>query len=231
MAVIYHDQIPSSALAEATQAAPAADPLVPAAWWIPARPTAEPSPLRHAAPLLSPRATEGVQAWTRWCVRTFGGGADAEAECAVLLDKIALAVDYLGADESCVLDQYRQRAAQMLSAWDGSGDLHGWHRCATVVGPDPGDTDSHLVHRCQQVLPADVELEPPPVWLYEAAHNGVRVIAAPEGRPIDCTEWALLAQTAAGGTFALCSQVAALASQWMQHHHFAPAGQGFTPGC
>ena len=229
--VVYHDKIPSSVLPTPAQATPVADPLVPAAWWIPAQPAAEPSPLRHAAPLLSPRATEGVQEWTRWCVQTFGEGADAEAECAVLLDKIALAVDYLGADEACVLSQYRHRVAQMLSAWDGSGDLYGWHRCATVVAPDPGDTDSHLVHRCWQVLPADVELEPPPVWLYEAAYKGLSIIPVPESRVMDCVAWVWQVQAAAGGDLTLCSRVAVLAVQWMQHHHFAPVEQEFTLGC
>ena len=228
--VHYSDDTESAALMPPT--VPAVHPDVPAGWWIPTRPASERSPLPNAAPLLSPRSTPGVTDWTQRCVDAFEGGAAARAECAVLLDKMALALDYLGADEACVLDQYQKRIDQMLAQdWDGSGDQHGWHRCATVIGPDPADTASPLITRCRQVLPAAAVLDSPPVLTYDPGTGVLSFVPTPQERSVGCAEWAVQVRLAAGGSLTTCSMLAALASQWMQHYHFAPAGQEFSPSC
>ena len=228
--VFYPDDMKSAALMPA--AVPAVHPDVPAGWWIPTRPASERSPLPNTAALLSPRSTPGVTDWTQRCVDAFEGGAAARAECAVLLDKMALALDYLGADEACVLDQYQKRIDQMLvQDWDGSGDQHGWHRCATVIGPDPADTASSLITRCRQVLPAAASLDSPPVLTYDPGTGVLSFVSTPQERSVGCAEWAVQVRLAAGGSLTTCSMLAALASQWMQHYHFAPAGQEFSPSC
>ena len=107
-----------------------------------------------------PRPTPGLVEWSRWCVATATIG-----QCALALHQSVWGLDYLGASESCVIDQMTRQINGFVD-WgtpvfqSGSG----WFRCPSVVLPDPaGAGDFPLVvqslaDRCREVLPPDVDL-------------------------------------------------------------------------
>ena len=141
-----------------------------------------------------PRPTPAVQTFIDWCAQ---GTA-----CDWLLFQMVWALDYLGANEACVLAVHYTRAIAAAQTSDGNynsaglRERYGWHRCPTVIDPrTPTVTDSfmqqHLpgwdvlllapsgespADRCRAVLPADIELE-------ERRSKGV----IRDG--LDCDEW------------------------------------------
>ena len=107
-----------------------------------------------------PRPTPGLVEWSRWCVATATIG-----QCALALHQSVWGLDYLGASESCVIDQMTRQINGFVdwgTAVFQSGS--GWFRCPSVVLPDPaGAGDFPLVvqslaDRCREVLPPDVDL-------------------------------------------------------------------------
>ena len=172
-----------------------------------------------------PRATPDVEAWTASCT----GGSS----CDWLLYAMKWALDYLGAEEDCVVAVYHARWRRANSSnWQSGAeiDLYGWHRCPTVIDPrtptvaDPyvqqmpngsdvlllaASSDS-LADRCRAVLPADVELE-------FSVNNDL----SKRREGLDCDEWAALAG-ARRVTYKTCDASALLAEEWMEHHHGMP---------
>ena len=172
-----------------------------------------------------PRPTPDVEAWTASCTGM--------SSCDWLLYEMKWALDYLGAEEDCVVAVYyarwrRANASNWLSGVEI--DLYGWHRCPTVIDPrtptvaDPyvqqmpngsdvlllaASTDS-LADRCRAVLPADVELE-------FSVNNDL----SKRREGLDCDEWAALAG-ARRVTYKTCDASAQLAKEWMEHHHGMP---------
>ena len=87
-----------------------------------------------------PRETERVREWRNWCYRD-------GVSCEWLEHEMYQALDYLGADPICVLNEYSKKAEYFLS--QGSGANHsyaknnfGWHLCATVIDPIVGEMPS-----------------------------------------------------------------------------------------
>ena len=143
--------------------------------------TSDPSSWQ-ARPADEPRATGDdrrmVAAWIAWAGPT--------GHTQWMLFNMKWALDYLGADPQCVINEYTDRvAAARRAAISAPGaaepyklrDLHAWHNCATVIDPyqvgvelpagrdndvglrlsdTPGIT---LAERCRAVLPPDVQLE------------------------------------------------------------------------
>ena len=79
-----------------------------------------------------PRATPGVFEWAQWCTQGPAVSYDTinAGSCGLMLNKMVWALDYMGAEESCVLDQYRQKM-QWLAETGGGGR----HREALRLAP------------------------------------------------------------------------------------------------
>ena len=174
-----------------------------------------------------PRATPAVLEWARWCTQDVAEDVAgmAQAICGEMLHKMVWALDYLGADESCVLDQYRQRAQWLkdTSGGDGFSKPYGWHLCATVIDPDPPSAAT-LAQRCEQVLPAEVSLESTPGFVIDG--DGALVVSELQ-TGLTCQQWAESLHAPLGA----CSTSGELAVQWMQHHYATPTHTGFIIGC
>ena len=131
-----------------------------------------------------PRRSENVQIWVDWCGDYAG--------CDRLLARMTWALDYLAADEVCVVEVYAERARQEASNYRISlrGE-YGWHQCASIIDPrqpdgtllseQPGIT---VADRCRAVLPADIELE---------YNEGGRRDARRGG--LSCDEWGAWAES------------------------------------
>ena len=160
------------------------------------------------------RVTAAVQAWIDWC-GTYRG-------CEPLLEDMWRPLDFLGADEVCVLKQYEERAirASQPGVTDGYNNAgltnrFGWHRCASVI--DPMQPDGRLLsehgltmaQRCRAVLPDGTELE---------TH---RYFGQPPRDGLDCDEWGEWAEGRSTG-FEDCDRSARLAEEWMEHYHNMP---------
>ena len=138
------------------------------------------------------------------------------------------ALDYLGADEACVLGQYRQRFEAFAAANTAPNiSPFGWQRCASVVNPDPGDTTSTLGERCRAVLPPDVVLRERNWVEITFDDDGNEHAVAHVGRNgVTCEEWEV-----SHDLTSVCAMVSALATEWMQHHYRAPDNGSFRIGC
>ena len=175
-----------------------------------------------------PRRTPPVWAWVDWC----GGGQGCES----LEMEMVWALDYLGAEESCVMHVYYARVLAIQDRgrnWSSAplAERLGWHRCPTIIDPrQPTETDSEMARlypdievlllapndtpmadRCREVLPADAELEWAVGNWISQTHVG-----------LDCGEWARLLEDDLAGTFPDCFRSAALAREWLEHHHHMP---------
>ena len=175
-----------------------------------------------------PRRTPAVQTFIDWCAQ---GTA-----CDWLLFQMVWALDYLGANEACVLAVHYTRAIAAAQTSDGNynsvglRERYGWHRCPTVIDPrTPTVTDSFMQQhlpgwdvlllapsgespaaRCRAVLPADIELE-------ERRSKGV----IRDG--LDCDEWgAYIEGFNSGLRYPVCNTSARLAEEWLEHHHGMP---------
>ena len=154
----------------------------------------------RARPADEPRATGDdrrmVAFWIKW--------AGSTGYRQWLLFNMKWALDYLGADPQCVINEYYDRvAAARRAAMSAPGaaepyklrDLHAWHNCATVIDPylvgvelpagrdndvglrlsdTPGIT---LAERCRAVLPPDVQLERS--WYQQRGPDGDSIFAPP----------------------------------------------------
>ena len=178
-----------------------------------------------------PRATPGVLGWAQWCTQGPAATYDTidEGTCGLLLHKMVWALDYLGAEESCVLDQYRQQMQWLAETGGGDGNdkPYGWHMCATVIDPDPPNT-APFAQRCEQVLPADVEIETEPILFVDdtgtLTSTGVQTGAT-------CQQWAESLYAPTDAPLFACRASGLLAAQWMQHHHDAPTHIEFFVDC
>ncbi len=178
-----------------------------------------------------PRWTRDVARWASWCFQQPRGN------CTWLLHQMKFALDYLGANPWCVLNEYQARA-DSYAAGLRSGEAvnrHGWHNCATVIDPlakeapagrrnDAGlllsDTVA-LAEQCRIVLPAEVEFE---------ARTGYRD-RPPERFGSDCDAWSEWVDNhPQGRNRPDCWRSARLAEEWMEHHHATPEPY-FPPGC
>ena len=157
----------------------------------------------------SPRVTPNVQAWMDWCRGSQG--------CDWVLLQMVWALDYLGANDTCVLGNYRERIDRGNRPGVSNGYMnggltgqYGWHRCATVIDPTQDDgrlLSEHgltMAERCRAVLPADVELE-------ERIDRGV----IRDG--MNCDEWGEWVEGRSTG-FADCDRSARLAEEWLEHY-------------
>ena len=170
-----------------------------------------------------PRMTPAVQAWVDWCPDGWSG-------CTFMQRRMVWALDYLGGNELCVLDQYykQAQAAAESYGWNFSApslkERYGWHRCATVIDPEqpdgrllseqPGVT---VADRCRAVLPADVELE---------YRFGSRI----DEENLDCDGWAVFIDDRS--TLAdTCDRSWRLAHEWLEHYHDMPDGYGGITNC
>ena len=226
---------------EPAQAIPEQHPDTPPPSWIAGQPfPPDGYPPFTAAPSLDPaypggelaRPTEGTLGFSRWCVGVSAGGAFTEYECGHALHEMVWALDYLGADEDCVLEQYTKRFRRFDE--DGSDSAVSpfrWQNCASAVNPDPGDTTSTLGERCLAVLPPDVVLEERNRVVITFDDDGTEHAEAFVGRSgVTCEQWeASLAL--AGISTSVCAMVSAVATQWMQHHYHAPDNGSFSIGC
>ncbi len=190
-------------------------------------PVPEDSICATSRPDETPRPTEDVARWTSWCRNRLGPQL-----CAQMLFKMKWSLDFLGAHPWCVLNEYADKAgvyALPQQAPRDINDLHGWHKCATVIDPvvgtpDPGRSNdaglllSHsgisLAERCRRVLPADVELE----------STTRRQSEQVQRFGSDCEAWAAWVPTRRGGAsgFRVCDSSARLAEEWMEHHYDIP---------
>lgn len=146
-----------------------------------------------------PRVSSNVQIWIDWCGN--------HPECDRLLLHMVWALDYLGANEVCVIEQYFDYA---LSTAQYPQEMYGWHNCATII--DPVQSDGKLLsehglsmaERCRAVLPDDVELE-------ERISSGV----IRDG--LDCDEWGAWVE-ARRVSYPACDKSARLAEEWLEHY-------------
>ena len=159
-----------------------------------------------------PRVTEGVQTWMNWCGDWWG--------CDELLFQMVWALDYLGADENCVVNIYYGRASeesQGISSDDHRVRLineYGWHRCATVI--DPVQSDGRLLsehglsmaERCRAVLPADVKLE-----FYELVGLDYEL-----RDDVSCDEWGAYVEGRGVLYMEECDESARLSEEWLEHY-------------
>ncbi|MYI37029.1 MAG: hypothetical protein F4118_11490 [Acidimicrobiaceae bacterium] len=177
-----------------------------------------------------PRTTEGVQEWRDWCYPRWGGN------CEWAEHNMYQALDYLGAHEQCVLNEYTRKAEYFLRERAGANNSYaaenfGWHRCGTVIDPLVGDISAGgrdndvglrlsdtpeitLAERCRIVLTVpfpDIELETR--W-----NVGGTIPPIEFGQ--DCDAWAAYIETRS--SFAgspSCTSSRSLAQEWMEHHH------------
>ena len=177
-----------------------------------------------------PRATEGVLAFSAWCVDLSTQARFLDTYCGDVLHEMVWALDYLGADETCVLDQYRkhlERLAESDATPDMGLRIFRWQNCASVVNPDPGDTTSTLGERCRAVLPPDVVLQEDNWVEITFDDDGTEHAVAHVGRSgVTCEEWDVSKDITS-----VCAMVSALATEWMQHHYQAPDNGSFRIGC
>ena len=82
-----------------------------------------------------PTFTPVIQQWSDWCFFERAPQQPdtlaAQHRCAVELSYMGLAIARLGADEVCVVDQYRQRIETYFRG--------GWYRCPSAIDDDPLD--------------------------------------------------------------------------------------------
>ncbi len=154
------------------------------------------------APL--PPATPGVIAWSDWCFFDAPSTGLGARQCSASMSSFAFALSHLGADEACVLDQYT-KLINALADIDGGDitaqtyaaqDAYGWHRCASVIDPDPTDGRT-LTEKCEALPAAKADID----LLFGS-----------------CAEWAgqrmeMLAATPN------CSASTSLLFAWMNTHH------------
>ena len=151
-----------------------------------------------------PPATPGVIAWSDWCFFDAPSAGLGARQCSASMSSFAFALSHLGADEACVLDQYT-KLINALADIDGGDitaqtnaaeDAHGWHNCATIIDPHPGDGRT-LTEKCE---------------------------ALPEVRSLidqiygDCAEWAEQRMEMLAAT-PNCSSSTVLGIWWMNTHH------------
>ena len=150
-----------------------------------------------------PPETPGVVAWSDWC---FFDGPDTiltgASQCSASMSSFAFALSHLGADEACVLDQHTKlinaladiEGGDITAQTNAAEDAYGWHRCASVIDPDPTDGRT-LTEKCE-ALPdtkADIDL------LYGS-----------------CAEWA---ESRPPTSTPICSASRSLLFAWMDTHH------------
>ena len=161
-----------------------------------------------------PRRSENVQTWVDWC------GDD--SRCDWLLAQMTWALDYLAADEVCVVEVYAVRAREEASDYrDSLPGEYGWHRCASLI--DPRQPDGRLLSeqpgitmadRCRAVLPADIDLQ-----YYEGGRTADR------RGGLSCDEWGAWAESRRTG-YETCDHSGQLAEQWLEHYIGMPEGEG-----
>ena len=149
------------------------------------------------------------------------------------------ALDYLGADPICVLNEYSKKADYFLSQGSGANNSYaknnfGWHLCATVIDPivgemPSGDRDNDvglrlsdtpgitLAERCRIVL-ADpfpgIHLEARPTIGERKAE------ISPSQFGQDCDAWAAyIIEKGPARSAPACNASSSLAEEWMEHHH------------
>ncbi len=162
------------------------------------------------------RITPIVQDFLDWCGRVCDDG--------YLLFVMVWAVDYMGADERCVIANYYAKISR--TGAPGNQDRYGWHRCPTVIDPReptvadsfiqeivPGllllaPNDTPMAERCRAALPEDVELE-------ERISGGV----IRDG--LDCDEWGAWVE-ARRVSYPACDRSARLAEEWLEHYFGMP---------
>ena len=153
-----------------------------------------------------PPATPAVIAWSDWCFfdapRTPYTGA---FQCSASMSSFSWALTHLEADEACVLDQYTKLIEELAqirgsdpggAKTDAAEDLYGWHNCATVIDPDPGDGRT-LTAKCESLPEVD------------------EYVSGPYG---GCAEWAD-EQTVILEWTPNCTSSTVLATAWISAHH------------
>ena len=170
---------------------------------------------RIEAPL--PPETPAVVAWSDWC---FFDGPDTiltgASQCSASMSSFAFALSHLGADEACVLDQYTKLINALADVEGGditaqtyaAQDAYGWHRCASVIDPDPTDGRT-LTEKCE-ALPAVSESR--------SALYG------------SCAEWAEVEMSISAST-PICSASTSLLGAWMKTHHGDKSTKGSRFDC
>ena len=168
-----------------------------------------------------PQATTNVQIWIDWCGEY--------RRCDTLLWTMVWALDYLGADDICVLTNYEERLVKGTQPGVSDGyqnyrlkDQYGWHSCATII--DPVQSDGRLLsehgltmaERCRAVLPADVELED---------HANLPNVTY----GMTCDEWGEWVEQRHLGA-KVCDGSARLAEEWLEHYIGMPE-RYWTPSC
>ncbi len=159
--------------------------------------------------------------------------------------EISAALDYLGADPTCIYWEYWWRFKEHFRLGAGSSqvpELYGWHNCATIIDPLVKDcTPNHQpdrkhdigcrlsdyttwVEQCQAVIPADAKL----VYL-EEFYEG---FFAPTRYEINiaesCNEWVteVNANDYLWRSYPQSARAAKLAIVWFQHFYgFQPSFQ------
>ena len=169
-------------------------------------------------PVDRPRRSENVQIWVDWCGDYAG--------CDWLLAQMTWALDYLAADEVCVIERYFTRALEESTNYrDSLPGEYGWHQCASVI--DPRQPDGRLLSeqpgitvadRCRAVLPADIDLE---------YYEGGRLDGHRGG--LTCDEWGAWAESRRTG-YETCDQSAVIAKEWLEHYIGMP-GSYARLGC
>ena len=174
------------------------------------------------------RTTVEVQQWRDWCYPRWNSCEWAE-------HNMYQALDYLGAHEQCVLNEYTKKVEYFLREGSGANNSYGaenfgWHRCSTVIDPLVGDfsaggrdndiglrlSDTQgitLAERCRIVLTGpfpNIELETR--WTVGGT--------PPTEFGQDCDAWAAYIETRS--SFAgspSCTSSRSLAQEWMEHNH------------
>ena len=166
-----------------------------------------------------PRRSSQVQAWLDWCGDDWLG-------CDHLQLPMLWALDYLGANPQCVVQNYEWRASfgsrpDVTDGWNNGKliERYGWHRCATAI--DPMQPDGRLLsdhglsvaERCRAVLPADIKLEE------ETSTDNGGVFR----HWLTCDEWGEWVEEYQRGTnFPDCMGSARIAEEWLEHFHGMP---------
>ena len=177
-----------------------------------------------------PRTTEAVQEWRDWCYPQWGGN------CEWVEHNMYQAIDYLGANERCVLNEYTKKAEYFLSQGSGANNSYakntfGWHLCSTVIDPIVGEIPDSvrdndvglrlsdtpgitLAGRCRTVL-----TDPFPDLQLEARRRGDGSIP-PIRFGQDCDAWAKwIIENGLAASAPDCNESSSLAEEWMEHHH------------
>ena len=161
-----------------------------------------------------------------------------------LLFNMKWALDYMGADPQCIVNEYTARVETAAGTPRGQlepaglRDQHGWQNCATVIDPflpgvdrpdgrtndvglrlsdTPGIT---LAERCRAVLPPDVQLDKE--WR-TATYRQEPFYFEPGHAGCDAwAEWAMTHHYNPDIAAPRCHSAAHLAEEWMEHHHGTP---------